>query len=58
MADALDYRRHAGTQGRMNAVLEIRSASATSRRHSEQKDCCWLIAAATFVLLIISGIFP
>ena len=34
MADALD-RRHAGTQGRMNAVLQ--SASATSRRHSEPK---------------------
>jgi hypothetical protein len=41
MADALDCRRHAGTQGRMNAVLQIRSASATSRRHSEQKDCYW-----------------
>jgi len=24
MADALDCRRHAGTQGRMNAVLQIR----------------------------------
>ena len=25
----------------MNAVLQIRSALATSRRHSEQKDCYW-----------------
>src|SRR4029077_5492530 len=37
----LECRRHAGTQGRMNAVLQIRSAPATSRRHSEQKDCYW-----------------
>ncbi len=59
MADALDCRRHAGTQGRMNAVLQIRSASATSRRHSEKKIVAGLllIAAVTFTLLIISGIF-
>jgi hypothetical protein len=30
------------TQDRMNAILQIRSAPATSQRYPQQKDCCWI----------------
>jgi len=37
--DRRDALRAVTTQGRMNAVVQIRSAPPTSQRHSEQKDC-------------------
>ena len=47
------------TQGRMNAVLQIRSAPSTSQRYPEQKIVAGLllVAAVIFLASVIGGIF-